>query len=204
MRILDDYFSTKKRFIGAAGQGKRGTKGLCWFIIHDMKKLIVMITSLLPALILLSCATMKEMDIAEIPPGRYDLILYGGQFLEDLETVAFLDIPGDRYVLEPLSRDYDYQLRKNLSREDALDKALKFISENNGYWRAMIEEIISPEGAVVGYEVRPLYYTFLYGLPNILDISYRKAGDKIQITIRLIPELENRLLDGDVDREMIY
>ena len=40
--------------------------------------------------------------------GSFTLILYGGSYLDDLETIALLDSEGDQYVLEPFAPDFKF------------------------------------------------------------------------------------------------
>jgi len=47
-------------------------------------------------------------------------------------------------------------------------------------------------GMVIGFELRPLYLPFVYGTSDVLDIDYRSRGEKVIVTIRLKPFLEQQ------------
>jgi hypothetical protein len=124
--------------------------------------------------------------------GTFTVILFGGAYHDDLETVAFLDIAGDQYTLEPFAPDFDFVIKKGLSAEEALTVAGKFVSFHPSFWKTQLTEIISPGGDIVGFELRPLYLPFVYGKSDVLDIYYwpKKEG-KIKVTVTIIPSLKS-------------
>ncbi len=138
----------------------------------------------------------KPLKTASADPGRvkgsFTVILYGGAYADDLETVAFLDIEGDYYTLEPFAPDFDYVKDNGMSAEDAIQRAEKFISFHASFWKTQLAEIIGPDGGVIGYELKPLYLPFIYGASDVLDISYwPKKDGKIKVIITLIPWLKS-------------
>ncbi|MGB9715716.1 MAG: hypothetical protein ACPL1G_04830 [Thermodesulfovibrionales bacterium] len=120
--------------------------------------------------------------------GTFSLILYGGRHINDLETVAFFDIEGDYYVFEPYAPDFDYKIKRNISAENALREAEKFVAFHNAFWRSQFSKILDENGNVIGYEMRPLYRPFVYGRDDLLEIYYRIKGNKVIIEIRLTPD----------------
>jgi hypothetical protein len=120
--------------------------------------------------------------------GAFSLILYGGRHINDLETVAFLDIEGDYYEFEPYAPEFDYKVKKDIPAEDALKEAKKFVSFHNAFWRSQFSKILDENRNVVGYEIRPLYRPFVYGRDDLLEIHYRTKGKKIIIEIKLTPD----------------
>ncbi len=125
--------------------------------------------------------------------GTYTVIFYGCNYLDDLETIAFLDKEGDQYTLEPYAPDFNYRVKKGLDANDALAAAGRFVSCNTSFSRAQLSRITAPDGATLGYEVRPLYHSFTYGVDDVLFTDYILRGDKVVITIRLLPSIENML-----------
>jgi len=132
--------------------------------------------------------------------GSFTLILYGGSYLDDLETIALLDFEGDPYVLEPFAPDFDYRMQKRVPAREAFKEAEKFVNFHPSFWRSQLSGIVDKEGKVIGYEVRPLYRPFAFGISDVLDVNYRlKEKGRVKVTIRLIPSLEkNKLPGGDV------
>ncbi|MGE5299335.1 MAG: hypothetical protein ACM3MB_00035 [Acidobacteriota bacterium] len=128
--------------------------------------------------------------------GTYTVIFFGCNFFNDLETIAFLDKEGDRYTFEPYAPDFKYRVKKGVGATEALAEAKNFLSCNGSFKRAQLSSIIAPNGDVLGYEVRPLYYSFAYGGEDILYTDYRIKDDKVVIKIWLNPSIENMLQGG--------
>jgi hypothetical protein len=130
--------------------------------------------------------------------GTFTLILYGGRFADDLETFAILDCEGDQYTFEPYAPDFDYRIKKGIQAKKAIEEAKKFVSFHNSFWRSQLSKIVDSKGNTIGYELRPLYLPFVYGISDVLEIHYwLKKGNKVRVTIRLTPSLErSRFLGG--------
>jgi hypothetical protein len=141
----------------------------------------------------------EKADLSEVR-GTYTLILYGGRFLDDLETVAFLDFEGDEYRFEPFAPDFDYRIKKGIQVKEALAEAQKFISFHNAFWHAQQSRILDSKGNIIGYELRPLYLPFVYGISDLMDINYwPREGGKVKVTIKLIPMIEKLKFPGGGD-----
>ena len=124
-------------------------------------------------------------------PGVFTLILYGGNYLNDLETVAFLDREGDAYTFDIYAPDFNYRTIKGLSAAEGLKKAEEFVSRNSSFNHVRLSSIVEDNAGNIGYEVRPLYRPFTYGTDDLLDISYGEKGNKVVVTIRLKRSVEN-------------
>jgi hypothetical protein len=127
--------------------------------------------------------------------GTYTVIFYGCNFLDDLETIAFLDKEGDQYTFEPFAPAFRYRVKKGMDAKDAVAEATRFVGCNTSFSRAQLSRIIGPDGDTLGYEVRPLYHSFTYGVDDVLYTDYRIKGDKVVMTIRLVPSVE-KMLEG--------
>ena len=141
------------------------------------------------------CATPVSLIHTEPPgdkaiSGVYTLILYGGNYLDDLETVAFLDREGDAYTFEIYAPDFNYRTVKGLSAAEALKKAEEFVSRNTSFHQVRLSSIVEDKAGNIGYEVRPLYLPFTYGTDDLLDISYAEKGNKVVVTVRLKHSVE--------------
>ncbi|MEW6571949.1 MAG: hypothetical protein AB1390_12410 [Nitrospirota bacterium] len=127
--------------------------------------------------------------------GTFKLILYGGRYLDDVETVAILDKEGDKYDIEPYAPDFDYKVRKGVSAEEAIREAERFVSFHNSFHRLVVSKIMDKQGNTIGFEFRPLYYPFAFGISDVMDIYYwLKEGGRVKVTIRLVPSVERPLL----------
>jgi hypothetical protein len=141
----------------------------------------------------------EESKAADIT-GVFTLILYGGRFSDDIETIAILDYEGDQYTFEPYAPEFDYGIKKDVSAKEALEVAKKFISFHNSFWRSQLSKIIDNKGNTIGYEVRPLYWPTTFGLSDVLEVNYwLKEGNKIKVTIRLTPSVEGTRFPGAGD-----
>jgi len=128
--------------------------------------------------------------------GTYSVIFYGCNFLNDLETIAFLDKEGDQYNFEPFAPDFKFKVKKGVAAEEALAQANEFVNCSTSFLKPQVSTITAPNGDVVGYEARPLYDPLRYGVEDVLNTNYSFKGDKVVLTIRLVPSVEMMLQDG--------
>ena len=116
--------------------------------------------------------------------GTYNLILYGGRHINDLETAAFLDREGDQYEFEPYAPEFDYKIKRGVPAEEALKEAKKFVSFHNAFWRSQLSRILDEKGN------------------DLLEIYYRIKGDKVIIEINLTPDIFKIPFLGDVPNDL--
>jgi hypothetical protein len=168
---------------------------------------IVLLTVLLPLcceislLSTQSFAFEKPLKTLEASPseikGIFTLILYGGNYSDDMETIAILDMEGDRYNFEVFAPDFDYRLTKGVPAEKALRIAEKFVGFHPAFWRTQLSKILDREGNIIGFELRPLYRPEAFGLSDILEVNYWPKDDgKIKVTIRLVSPVERLKIPG--------
>ncbi|MGE5239288.1 MAG: hypothetical protein ACM3ON_10830 [Chloroflexota bacterium] len=155
---------------------------------------------LLSLLTLFSCATAPTLRTtgatsSEIT-GTYTLILFGGNYMEDLQTVAFLDKEGDQYTLAPYAPDWQYTVQKGVAAKDALAKAEQFVSINPSFRSVHLAKILDEKGGVIGYEVRPFYLSTTYGATDVLDVWYALQGTTVNIHIHLKEHVKTRIYTG--------
>ncbi|MFQ3573256.1 MAG: hypothetical protein SNJ53_01330 [Thermodesulfovibrionales bacterium] len=143
----------------------------------------------------------KEISVEEIK-GRFDVILYGGRHGNDLETIAYLDPLYDEYQIQIFAPDFDYRIVHSKDDKTAIDVAQKFTGWHSSFMRFIYSKIITPDGKIVGYEVKPLYLPFVFGRSDVFDISYRLKDKKVIITIKLLHKIERQLyyLDNNQSR----
>ena len=136
-----------------------------------------------------------ESRVAEPQPvGSFTAILYGAGHGTDLETAAFLDVEGDEYTLKPAGSKDNFTVSEHLSGWQALTEARKFVSFHPSFTRIEQQEILGPDGRVIGYAVKPLYYPQDFGTDDVLEIDYRLQPDQtVLIHIRLKDLVEKRV-----------
>jgi hypothetical protein len=127
--------------------------------------------------------------------GSYTVILYGGNYADDLETVAILDKEGDRYTFEPYAPEFKFKVFKGQTPDHALPAAERFIKGHHAFHGQVLRAVLDDSGAVIGYELRPLYLPMTYGTDDVLDIYYTKKDDKVVVTIQLKPSIERKKED---------
>ncbi|MDA8078821.1 MAG: hypothetical protein M0Z79_07775 [Nitrospiraceae bacterium] len=163
-------------------------------------KILCMAVILLAASVSASCMSGVRLNTqgardSEVA-GTYSVIFYGCNFNNDFETVAFLDKDGDGYAFEPYAPDFKYRVKRGLGAKDALSEAERFVNCGTAFRNIQLYKIIGPRGDILGYEVRPLYYPFVYGADDVLYTGYALRGDKVVITVSLAPWVENMLSGG--------
>lgn len=94
-----------------------------------------------------------------------------------------------------------------MSSKEAIETAKKFVNCNALFSRTQVSRILAPGGETIGYEVRPLYLPYRYGVDDVLDVDYRLKDNKVVVTIRLRASMEmmlqdnrGRLIDRNGDR----
>jgi hypothetical protein len=129
--------------------------------------------------------------------GIYTVILYGCNFSNDLETIALLDREDDRYTFDPYAPAFKYKAKRGVPAAEALVEAENFLKCSTSFKQSQLSKIVAPDGDILGYEVRPLYYSFAYGGVDVLYTDYRIKGDKVVITIRVNPVIEEMIEGGN-------
>ncbi len=167
-------------------------------------KILCMAAVLLAASLSASCMSGVRLNTpgardSEVA-GTYSVIFFGCGFNNDFETVAFLDKEGDGYIFDPFAPDFKYRVKKGVRAADALSEAERFVSCSTAFRNVQLYKIMGPQGEILGYEVRPLYYTFVYGADDVLSTGYTLRGDKVVITVSLAPWVEN-MISGGSSRE---
>lgn len=162
---------------------------------------VLFASALLASLALTSCVTggtrlnTRSAQDAEIT-GTYDVIFYGCNYFNDPETIVFLDNAGDPYTFEPYAPDFNYRVKKGLSTTEALAEARNFPHCSSSFRNAQARSIVAPSGDILGYEIRPLYHSFAYGLDDVLSVHYRLRDNTVIVTISLDPYVERMLREG--------
>jgi len=169
-----------------------------------IRALVFSVIAVIASLTLQACAPGKALRTDVAPSGdvqgTYTLILYGGNYSDDLETIAFLDKEGDRYTLEPYAPEFVFRVRNGLSADRALREASEFIRSHADFHREQVRGIRDEKGEIIGYELRPLYLSITFGTDDVLDVDYLLKEDRVLVFVKLKPALEKRKNDFDLDQ----
>ncbi len=142
---------------------------------------------------------LNHCNLGEIK-GTLNLIIYSNSFIEDPETFIILDKALDRFKIVPYAPHFKYTTMENLSEKEALkiaDEILKTPSVSSIKCSA-----ISVEGNLIGYELKPIYFLWVFGVFEPVETVYKKEDNSILIFIRLNPIVEKQLyFRGDSNRD---
>ncbi|SPP99847.1 hypothetical protein NBG4_120054 [Candidatus Sulfobium mesophilum] len=167
-------------------------------------QIVCLAAFLLVASLVVSCTSGMRLNTQEAryseDAGTYRVILFGCNFNNDLETIAFLDKRGDKYDFEPYAADFKFKI-KGVPAKEALKVAEEFVNCNTSFLQVQTYGIIGPNGEILGYEVRPLYEPLAYGDQDVLLTDYWLKDDKVVIKIRLKPSVERMLQRGGGDKD---
>lgn len=169
-----------------------------------MKKNLNIVTTvfviILASIALYSCSSGRylrtESAKAGETTGAYNLILYGGNYSNDIKTLAVLVREGEPYSFEIFAPAFDYRIVKGVPAEEAFKRAEKFVSFHREFWKAQLRKIIDNNGNTIGYEIRPLYYPVTSIESNPINVYYRRTDDKVIVYIRLSPQVEYMPFEG--------
>ncbi len=142
----------------------------------------------------------EEVQVSEVT-GNFTVILYGGRYYKDIETVAFLIPEKSLYPFEPYAPEFDYRIVKGAGAKAAFEIAEQFVGAHYAFLRSQVSKIVDENGKLIGYEVRPLYTPLAFGVEDVLDISYSIKDGRVRAYVSLKPEIEKQLYSGDGSRE---
>ena len=138
-------------------------------------------------------SSLRTETAGVINQGKYTLIKYGGNYSDDFRTVAFIVPEQGRYVFEIFRPPFESKVVKGLSGGQAQSMAQEFVGGNAYIRMVQLNGVIGPEGDVIGYEVRPIYRSVLFGKEDVLIIGYFvRAGNVIQVNIDVDDAVKQR------------
>jgi hypothetical protein len=156
--------------------------------VKRLKTIFIFAISIAVFLTLQACAGMqltpKSADPSEIK-GTYTLILYGCKYTSDIENMAILVDDNSEYPVDIYDIDGMYKTKKGLSGSQALSEANTFIKcSSYTFWSTVLRRI-SVNGRTIAYELKPLYRSLDFGVPEVLLSTYSLKNSKVSAYIRL-------------------
>ena len=88
-------------------------------------------------------------------------------------------------------------MKRHVPGKEALAEAEAFAKFNPSFWKARLRGIVDPSGALIGYEVRPLYSPLDFGYPDVFDVDYLLKDKTVTVMIALRRELRRPLFDDE-------
>ena len=133
----------------------------------------------------------EAADPAEVQ-GKFTLLLYGSSSRDDLANIAILDKEGDTYSFEIYAPDFSYTVQSGLNAAQAIQEAERFVGRNIHFERSRLHRILSPAGAGIGFELKPLYPAVTFGRDDIIDVRYSIKDRKVVVHIELDTGIERQ------------
>lgn len=157
-----------------------------------MKKLILItliffFTTFAMAMDLIPC---KEEEIK----GSFNLIIYSNMFINDPETFIILD-KEDNVTIRPYAPDFKFKIFERLNDKEAL-KITKEILINPAYVSFIKCSKIVEGNYIFGYEIKPIYYPWIFGILEPVETTYKKEDSYINVFIKLNPRVEKQIYNG--------
>jgi hypothetical protein len=115
--------------------------------------------------------------------GKFNVVYYGGRYLDDPGNLVVLDIADDKYTFVPYAVKGSYRTDEGVSVDEAMRKALEFLKHNKYYNGVRYRTIYSPDGTLIGYEMAPRYESFTYVMREPVSVNYYMEGED---TVRFI------------------
>lgn len=153
----------------------------------------VFILLLLPVLSF-SEITLHENDCAKIK-GQFNLIVYSNSFYNDPETFIILDRADDKMKILPYAPSFKYKIFPNLNEKEAL-KVIGDIFNNPSLISFLKCMEIIDSGQTLGFDIKPVYFPWIFGITEPLETSYKKMGNTLNVYIRLNPRVERQINNG--------
>ncbi len=131
----------------------------------------------------------KAADPAEVN-ATYTLILYGCRSSGDIENMAVLADEKSGYAFDVYALDNMYQIKKGLPGPQALEEANTFINcSAHTVWNTVLRQIPDHAGKTIGYELKPLYRPWEFGIPEVLQSWYSLQGNTVTLHMQLDPSV---------------
>src|SRR5271169_6156916 len=163
--------------------------------MKSSKKVLSTAAFLILVAALTSCMTGIQLTTSEADPmlvtGTYTLLVYGCHYPDDAQNVAFLVSDTSKYPLEIFDLDTSYKVKANVPGQQALSEAKSFLKcTTYRLWQTQLKRIPDDSGGTIGYEMRPLYLPWEFGMSDILLISYSLRDGNVRAVIKLDPDVE--------------
>jgi hypothetical protein len=164
---------------------------------YIFRRAITLAMMVAASLVLSGCMSGIRLDIAPALPddlkGNYALILYGCRYPSDLENLVILFKEGGPFTFEMYSPETRYRTRRAVPADEALKQAERFLMCSIDYGKTRLGKIVDRDGTVAGFELRPLYPPYKYGMIDVLNVNYWRRDGKVVVYIRLDPDVEKAL-----------
>lgn len=127
--------------------------------------------------------------------GEFNLIIYSDSFINDPETFIVFDIADDKISVFPYASSFKFRVIENLNEKEALKTSQEILKNSSVSFIKC--SVIRDKNSVFGYELKPIYFPWIFGILEPVKTVYKKQNDTITIFIRLNPQVEKQIYNGD-------
>jgi len=150
---------------------------------------VFLVASILPLnLYAITLEKCNEQDIK----GIYNFIIYSNTYDHDLETLIVLDRVEDNIDIIPYAPEFKYMIIKNVNEKSALQTANEIL-KNSLSVSAMKCSIIKDEDNIIGYELKSIYFPWVYGVLEPVQTVYKKKDNTVEIFVTLNPRVQKQI-----------
>ena len=139
----------------------------------------------------LQALTLQYCDEQSIK-GIYNLIIYSNSFINDPETFIILDVADDNTKIVPYAPSFQFKVHEKLDEKQALKIVHEILGDSANISSIKCTQIKDGE-SIVGYELKPIYFPWIYGIMEPLDTVYKKENNTITVFIKLNPIVERQI-----------
>jgi hypothetical protein len=126
--------------------------------------------------------------------GTYTLLLYGCHYPDQISNIAILVDEASKYPVEIYDLDTSYKVKKGVPPQQALAEADSFVRcTTHRIWQTQLLRILDDTGGTIGYEVRPLYIPYEFGIPDVLLVNYFLRNGVVRVYIKIDPVVERAI-----------
>ncbi len=150
------------------------------------------------AAVLQACVPSKRLMTSAAGPsdlqGTYTLMLYGCHYSDQINNIAILVDETSKYPVEIYDINTSYKVKKGVLPQQALAEADSFVRcSTYRLWQTQLRRIQDDSGGTIGFEVRPLYIPYEFGLPDVLQINYFLRENTVRVYIKLDPDVQRAI-----------
>ncbi len=166
----------------------------------------VLLVLLLLAATLQACVPANQLITRSADPGElngtYTLMLYGCHYPDQINNVAIFVAENSKYPVEIYDLDTSYKLKKEVPSRQAFADADSFVRcSTYRVWQTQLLRIPDGSGGTIGFELRPLYVPYEFGMPDVLRTTYALRNGVVRVYIKIDPDVEKALEASGGERD---